>query len=118
VVTGEVENGFMSLVVEDNGVGIAEDDLTHVGDPFFQVRTAYDRTHDGTGLGLSIVKGLIGLHGGELTIRSRVGVGTRVAVRLPIDCEKVRPIAAAKIERLPVGEPVSELPEIRVRKRA
>ena len=38
----------------------------HVGDPFFQVRTAYDRPHDGTGLGLSIVKGLVELHGGEL----------------------------------------------------
>ena len=38
--TGEVENGFLSLVVEDNGVGIAEDDLAHVGGPFFQVRTA------------------------------------------------------------------------------
>jgi cell cycle sensor histidine kinase DivJ len=118
VVTGEVESGFISLVVEDTGVGIAEDDLTHVGDPFFQVRTAYDRTHDGTGLGLSIVKGLIELHGGELTIRSRVGVGTRVAVRLPIDCEKVRPIEAAKIERLPVNAPVCEPTEIRVRKRA
>ena len=79
----------------------------HVGDPFFQVRTAYDRTHDGTGLGLSIVKGLVELHGGELAIRSRVGVGTRaVAVRLPIDCEKVRRIESAKIERLPVSEPV------------
>ncbi len=118
VVTGEVESGFMSLVVEDTGVGIAEDDLTHVGDPFFQVRTAYDRAHDGTGLGLSIVKGLIELHGGALTIRSRLGVGTRVAVRLPIDCEKVRPIEVAKIERLPVCEPVREPTEIRVRKRA
>jgi len=118
VVTGEVEGGVMSLAVEDTGVGIAEDDLTHVGDPFFQVRTTYDRTHDGTGLGLSIVKGLIELHGGELTIRSRVGVGTRVTVRLPIDCEKVRPIAAAKIERLPVSEPAGGQTEIRVRKRA
>ena len=61
------------------------------------MRTAYDRTHDGTGLGLSIVKGLIELHGGELTIRSRLGVGTRVEVRLPIDCEKVRAIEPAKI---------------------
>ena len=118
VVTGEAEGGVMSLAVEDTGVGIAEDDLAHVGDPFFQVRTAYDRTHDGTGLGLSIVKGLIELHGGELTIRSRVGVGTRVTVRLPIDCEKVRPIAAAKIERLPVAAPVGGQTEIRVRKRA
>ena len=74
--------------MEDTGVGIGEDDLRHVGDPFFQVRTAYDRPHDGTGLGLSIVKGLVELHGGELAIRSRVGAGTTVSVRLPIDCEK------------------------------
>jgi cell cycle sensor histidine kinase DivJ len=118
VVTSEVESGFITLVVEDTGVGIAEDDLTHVGDPFFQVRTAYDRTHDGTGLGLSIVKGLLELHGGELAIRSRVGVGTRVAVRMPIDCERVRRIESAKIERLPVSEPASVPTEIRVRKRA
>jgi hypothetical protein len=39
-------------------------------------------------------------------------------VRLPIDCEKLRANIGAKIERLPVGEPVSEPTEIRVRKRA
>ena len=42
----------MTFGVEDTGVGIGEDDLRHVGDPFFQARTAYDRPHDGTGLGL------------------------------------------------------------------
>jgi two-component system, cell cycle sensor histidine kinase DivJ len=119
VVAGEVEGAFATLAVEDTGVGIAEDDLSHVGDPFFQVRTAYDRTHDGTGLGLSIVKGLVELHGGYLAIRSRVGVGTRVAVRLPIDCEKVRSITSApRIEHLPVSEPISVPTEMRVRKRA
>ena len=117
--SSEVENDFVTLAVEDTGVGIAEDDLSHVGDPFFQVRTAYDRTHDGTGLGLSIVKGLVELHGGELTIRSRLGVGTRVAVRLPIDCERARPVeATSKCERLPVSEPAVASTEIRVRKRA
>ena len=54
------------------------------------MRTAYDRTHDGTGLGLSIVKGLVELHGGDVSIRSRLGAGTSVAVRLPVDCEKAR----------------------------
>ena len=93
----------MTFAVEDTGVGIAEDDLRHVGDPFFQVRTAYDRTHDGTGLGLSIVKGLVELHGGELEIRSRLGSGTRVSVRLPFDCEKARVVEpASNVERLPV----------------
>src|SRR4029079_3131692 len=64
VITAEVSGTDVILRVEDTGVGIGEDDLRHVGDPFFQARTTYDRPHDGTGLGLSIVKGLVELHGG------------------------------------------------------
>jgi cell cycle sensor histidine kinase DivJ len=86
------------ITVEDNGIGIGEDDLPRLGDPFFQARSAYDRRHDGTGLGLSIVKGLAALHGGEVDIRSRVGQGTRVAVRLPLDCEHARQASQASIE--------------------
>ena len=43
-------------------------------------------------MGLSIVKGLVRLHGGEFSIRSRVGQGTRITVRLPLDCEPARPV--------------------------
>jgi cell cycle sensor histidine kinase DivJ len=120
-VTAEIDAGCVTLAVDDTGVGIAEDDLRHVGDPFFQVRTAYDRTHDGTGLGLSIVKGLVELHGGDLAIRSRLGVGTRVAVRLPFDCEKVRVVSVSNVEQLRLAEPnvPANLPtDIKVRKRA
>ncbi len=117
-VAGRIERNSMIFTVEDNGVGIGEDDLRHVGDPFFQVRTAYDRSHDGTGLGLSIVKGLVELHGGELDIRSRIGVGTTVTVRLPLDCEKKAPAPASNIETLPLVEPAFEPIDIRVRKRA
>jgi cell cycle sensor histidine kinase DivJ len=81
----------LTLAVEDNGVGIGEIDLPHLGEAFFQARASYDRRHDGTGLGLSIVKGLVRLHGGEMDIRSRLGDGTRVTVRLPIDSEGIRP---------------------------
>ena len=116
-VGGEISGGFATFTVEDTGIGIGADDLRHVGDPFFQVRTAYDRSHDGTGLGLSIVKGLVELHGGTLDIRSRVGAGTTVSVRLPVDCEKVRaPALAPNVKRLPVAMPVA--PETRVRKSA
>ena len=81
----------LAVAVEDNGVGIGEADLPHLGEAFFQARASYDRRHDGTGLGLSIVKGLVRLHGGDMDIRSRLGDGTRVTVRLPIDCEGIRP---------------------------
>lgn len=86
-VTALAETSRLAIAVEDNGIGISEADLARVGDPFFQARSAYDRPHDGTGLGLSIVKGLVGLHGGELDLHSRIGKGTRITVRLPFDCE-------------------------------
>ncbi|MGO9701240.1 MAG: sensor histidine kinase, partial [Xanthobacteraceae bacterium] len=85
------EAGNIIFVVEDNGVGINDEDLARVGEPYFQARASYDRRHGGTGLGLSIVKGLVRLHGGEVTIQSRIGEGTRVSVRLPLDCERGRP---------------------------
>jgi cell cycle sensor histidine kinase DivJ len=78
------------VVVEDTGVGIGEADLPRLGEAFFQARASYDRRHDGTGLGLSIVKGLVRLHGGDMDIRSRLGDGTKVTVRLPIDGEGAR----------------------------
>jgi len=90
-VSARAEAATITFAVEDDGVGISEADLVRVGEPYFQAATSYDRRHSGTGLGLSIVKGLVRLHGGELSIRSRVGEGTRVTVRLPLDCERARP---------------------------
>jgi cell cycle sensor histidine kinase DivJ len=81
----------LAVTVDDTGVGIGEADLPRLGEAFFQARTSYDRRHDGTGLGLSIVKGLVRLHGGTMDIRSRLGAGTQVTVRLPLDCESRRP---------------------------
>jgi len=89
------EAAHVAFAVEDNGVGISDEDLTRVGEPYFQAGSSYDRRHGGTGLGLSIVKGLVQLHGGEIHIRSRVGEGTRVTVRLPLDCERARVVKKA-----------------------
>jgi len=90
-VTAGAEAGVLRLTVEDTGIGISTEDLPRVGQPFFQARAAYDRRHDGTGLGFSIVQGLVTLHGGQLEIVSRLGEGTRVTVRMPLDCEAARP---------------------------
>jgi cell cycle sensor histidine kinase DivJ len=86
-VSAHCEGAKLAVAVEDTGVGIGEADLPRLGEAFFQARASYDRRHDGSGLGLSIVKGLVKLHGGDIDIRSRLGEGTRVTVRLPIDCE-------------------------------
>jgi cell cycle sensor histidine kinase DivJ len=97
-VSARTDGNVMVLGFEDTGVGISPEDLRKVGQPFFQARGAYDRRHDGTGLGVSIVQGLVMLHGGTMDIASRVGEGTRVTVRLPVDCEGVRPHRDRKSE--------------------
>jgi cell cycle sensor histidine kinase DivJ len=91
LVSARAEAATITFVVEDNGVGISDADLARVGEPYFQAGASYDRRHGGTGLGLSIVKGLVRLHGGEFSIRSRVGEGTRITIGLPLDCERSRP---------------------------
>jgi len=92
-VSAQCEGARLAVAVEDTGVGIGEADLPRLGEAFFQARASYDRRHDGSGLGLSIVKGLVKLHGGDIDIRSRLGEGTKVTIRLPLDCEGGRPAA-------------------------
>lgn len=83
-VSAAVEGSRLMLRVTDTGVGIAPDDLKRIGDPFFQAGKTYQRKHEGTGLGLSIVKGLVGLHHGEVNVQSKVDEGTTVTVVLPL----------------------------------
>jgi cell cycle sensor histidine kinase DivJ len=80
-------NSFL-LTVADTGIGIEPGDLDRLGDPFFQAKASRDRPFEGTGLGLSIVRGLVGLHGGEIAVASEPGKGTCVVVRLPLDCRE------------------------------
>jgi two-component system, cell cycle sensor histidine kinase DivJ len=83
-VSAGVEGARLVVSVADTGVGIAAEDIKRLGDPFFQAGTTYRRRHEGTGLGLSIVKSLVGLHGGEMTVQSKVDQGTTVKVALPV----------------------------------
>jgi cell cycle sensor histidine kinase DivJ len=117
-VAAAAEAGHLVAAVEDTGVGISADDLPSIGRPFFQARGAYDRRHDGTGLGLSIVQGLVTLHGGKLDIASSLGEGTRVTVRLPLDCETVRPVRKASNVAHPTFDRVAAAADAPTRKTA
>ncbi|HEY0330411.1 MAG TPA: PAS domain-containing sensor histidine kinase [Rhodopseudomonas sp.] len=83
-VSAAVEGARLVLRVSDTGVGIGADDLKRIGEAFFQAGKTYQRRHEGTGLGLSIVKSLVGLHGGEMSVESKLDEGTTVTVRLPL----------------------------------
>jgi two-component system, cell cycle sensor histidine kinase DivJ len=95
-----MEDNFVLICVSDTGIGIHSQDMPRLGDPFFQARSSYDRPYEGTGLGLSVVRGLVGLHGGTISIESAQGEGTQVMVRLPGDCREASIVATrtAKIE--------------------
>ena len=71
------------LEVRDTGVGIPADRLDAIFEPFTQADTSSTRAHEGSGLGLTIVRRLARMMGGDVTIASEVGVGTRVEIHLP-----------------------------------
>ncbi|MBC8188751.1 MAG: hypothetical protein H8E78_11210 [Proteobacteria bacterium] len=68
------------VVVQDNGREIADADLQQIRNPFYTTRL----TEGGTRLGLSVAHGIIADHHGTLEIRSQVGEGARVTIRLPL----------------------------------
>jgi len=74
----------INIYVEDTGIGIPRDALSKLGRPFEQVENQFTKTHRGSGLGLAIARSLVELHGGTMRIRSTVGAGTVVLVRLPL----------------------------------
>jgi len=88
---GLADSGGFTIVVEDNGPGIAKEKLAKVFKPFSQVDNRYDSNGGGTGLGLALVQGLAQLHGGNATIESEVGVGTKVTVYFPLAVSMAAP---------------------------
>jgi two-component system phosphate regulon sensor histidine kinase PhoR len=83
-VTASRNGGWVALTVSDHGPGISRDHLPRLTERFYRVDAARSRESGGTGLGLAIVKHIIERHRGTLEIRSVVGAGTSVTVRLPV----------------------------------
>jgi two-component system sensor histidine kinase BaeS len=71
------------ISVTDTGEGIAADDLPHVFERFYRAGRSRDRATGGTGLGLAIAQSIARLHGGEITAKSKLGIGSTFTVSLP-----------------------------------
>ncbi|MFY0616119.1 response regulator [Shimia sp.] len=101
-----VDGSIMKVEVCDTGCGIPADQLDSVFDQFTQVDGSYSRRHQGTGLGLAIAKGFVELMGGQLTVKSKLGVGTTftftVPIKLPDAALPLLPIDTADLKGLKV----------------
>ncbi|HBC27390.1 MAG TPA: two-component sensor histidine kinase [Ruminococcaceae bacterium] len=78
---------FIRIVIQDNGIGIREEDQRRVFHEFEQADSSYERRYGGTGLGLPLAKKFVELQGGNIYLTSQVGKGTKVVITLPIDID-------------------------------
>ena len=79
------DGGWVVITVRDTGVGMSQEQLSQLFQPFTQVDDSYTRRHGGTGLGLNITRRFCELMGGEITVTSEPGVGSVFTMRLPME---------------------------------
>lgn len=82
-VTTDTAQGTIAFTVSDTGIGIAEEDLPRLFQPFVQLDSGLSRQHEGTGLGLVLVRRLTEMHGGRVEVKSTPGAGSIFTVTLP-----------------------------------
>ena len=74
---------IVGFSVQDNGIGISENDLPHVFEKFYRARQV-EEAYPGTGLGLSICSRIVEIHGGTISVQSQVKSGSTFTVELPV----------------------------------
>lgn len=78
------QNRFALISVRDTGIGIAPEQMPFIFDRFWRADKARSRREGGTGLGLAIAQAIAKSHGGKITVKSQVNVGSCFQVRLPV----------------------------------
>lgn len=75
---------YITISVEDTGIGIPEEKVNIIFDRFRQVDKSFTRNYEGSGIGLSLVKSLLEMHGGMISVESKYGVGTKFTMKFPV----------------------------------
>lgn len=83
-ITAAVDEDMISISVTDQGYGIPEEDLSRVFEKFYRVPRVEDADVPGTGLGLALVHEIAELHGGSVTVTSKLNAGSRFVLRIPL----------------------------------
>ncbi len=96
-------NGILEVRIADTGVGIAAENIEEVFEPFWQAEQTATRKTGGTGLGLSVTRKLARLLGGDVTVASRVGMGTTFLLMLPMKAPAGETIRRRDTPTTPTG---------------
>lgn len=78
------DNKFLAIKVQDNGLGLAEEDIVHLFDRFYQVDNESSNRQEGTGIGLSLAKEFVELMKGTIDVESTLGKGSTFTVQIPV----------------------------------
>jgi signal transduction histidine kinase len=78
------DGAVLAFTVEDNGIGIPNDQRRAIFEPFHQVDQRLSRTREGAGLGLAIVRRIVTAHGGEITVAGEPEKGSVFTVKIPL----------------------------------
>ena len=89
-VRGRVRGKCVELEVRDTGIGIGDNDIPKIFEPFYCVRPGVTEEFAGAGLGLTIVKQLLSRSGGSISVKSKLSEGSTFTVKLPSILEKAR----------------------------
>lgn len=90
LVKEEKSQATIKLIIEDTGIGMTEEQVEHLFEPFMQADASINRRFGGTGLGLSIVKNLLDIMGGTIIVKSESGKGTTFEIDLMLELDRDR----------------------------
>ena len=94
---------YLNVGVKDTGIGIEQERITHIFEPFVQAESTTTREYGGSGLGLAIVHSLVEMLNGEIEIESTIGRGTYLQLSIPIELVE----SAEQVETNTLVEPAS-----------
>lgn len=114
-VSGDEHLQIVHITVWDTGIGIAQEDMERLFQPFVQLDASLSRRYEGTGLGLSLVFRMIEMHGGSISVESDVGKGSRFTVSLPWkESTPAEFFLKQSMYQMPQASPVSQTERIEV----
>ena len=107
----EIEDGheFISIFVKDTGVGVPAEKQKAIFERFVQVDKSLSRISEGSGIGLAIVKSLVDLHGGQISLKSKLGKGSEFTIKIPVYLVK-----DDEILKLPSDDCKSQIEQINI----